>query len=507
MSKKKKKHTGLKVTLGILSVAVLAAAGLAGYYTWQKAKLSQEASRKAAQLEESYQQEVSSMQGVYKQWSDVVNVDTIYDGVSAMGVSLSGMTEEEATEALNEYYSDAVLEKKITLKTEGQDWSFTYADLGFTANTAEVAASAYGVCREGSLRQRYDRIMALASDPVELILSEEYNASKIDEILAKIDEEVTKEAKDATVTKEGDKFVTTKEVPGQKLDIEAMKETLTEKIKGQEDIELELAIEEVEPEIKEEDLKDFGAVIGTFNTYYDLANTPRNTNLEVGCSHISGLWMQPGDSFNFNDTVSPVDTASGYMEASTISNGQYVPGLGGGLCQVCTTLYNAVIRAELDVTERYSHSLEPGYVPNGQDAAMSIGGKNFQFVNTSKYPIYIEMSAYGGTLNCTIYGVEEHDPSRTVSFESYQVGTIAKPSPIYTKDDSLYEDEQKVTSYGREGLQYDVYKIVTENGKTTSEYFNSSTYSAVADRITIGTKKRPQQDTASSETSEENAGE
>ena len=505
------KHTGLKVFLGFLLVALVAAGGVFGYNSYLYMRNKQKEEKRQEALKASYQQEVDSMQKVYKQWTEAVNTDTIYPGVSAMGVDLGGLTQEEAAAALDNYYSDAVLDKTITLTYNGTKWEYTYRDLDFAANTAEIAQEAYDMCRTGSTRERYAEVTALAAAPVDLALSDQYDSSAVDRILSKIDEEIRKEPKDADVKFENGDFVIVEEQTGYDLDQADTKKKLTELIASQEDITLELTVKVTEPKVKKEDLKGFGDVIGTFNTYFDLENTARNRNLEVGCAKISGRMMQPGESFNFNETVSPVDTSEGYMEASTIQNGQYVPGMGGGLCQVSTTLYNAVIRAELEVTERYPHSLEPGYVVNGQDAAIAIGGKNFQFVNSSKYPIYLQMSAYDGVLNCTIYGVEE-DPGREVSFESEFIGSIAKPDPIITYSDSMYEDEQEVTSYGREGLKYDVYKIVTQNGETTREYFNSSTYVAVADRITKGTMKRPEpepepepEEESEEETTEESA--
>ena len=492
-NKKKKKHTSLKILVTLLVLCVLAVAGLAGYNAWQNMKNKQEAEQEQTEREALYQKEAAAMQGVYKQWAEAVDQDTIYEGVTAMGIDLSGMTEEEAKEALDTFYDETVLSRKIVLTYKGKTWEYTYADLGYSADTGDIASAAYAVCREGSVRERYNGITALKAEPVDLLLSDDYDASTIDDILAAIAEEIYVEPKDAEIDYSDGNFNITKEVVGYKLNKKKTKQSLQEKLQEGGDIELELSVKKVKPEKTEKQLKEISDVLGAFSTYYDLYNEGRNTNLEVGSGRVSGTMLMPGEEFNFNETVSPVDYASGYMDASTIVNGEYVPGIGGGLCQVSTTLYNAVIRAELEVTERWEHAYDPGYVPNGLDAAIYVGGINFRFVNSTEYPIFIVMGAGGGELWAKVYGHETRDPSRTISFENEKTGTIPKPKPVYTDDDSMYEGEEEVTSRGHEGSTYDVYKIITENGVTTSEYFSHSEYNASPDKITRGTKKKKEE--------------
>lgn len=488
--RKNKKHTGLKILVSMLVLCVMAVAGLAGYNAWNRVQQKREAEQEQAEREASYQREAAAVQSVYKEWAATVDQDTIYDGVTAMGIDLSGMTEEEAKEALDAYYDEAVLGKKIILKYKDKTWEYTYADLGYTANTADIAAAAYAVCRDGSVRDRYNKITALKTEPVDLLLSDDYDASTIDDILKEIADEIYVKPKDAQLDFEGGTFNVTEETVGYKLNTKKTKKNLQAKLKDGEDVELKLSVKEIKPEKTAEMLNQVSDVLGQFTTYYDLYNYGRNTNLEVGSARVTGTMLMPGEGFNFNEVVSPVDYESGYMDASTIVNGEYVPGIGGGLCQVSTTLYNAVIRAELEVTERWEHAYDPGYVPNGLDAAIYIGGINFQFYNSTEYPIYIVMGAADGELWAKIYGHETRDPSRTISFENEQTGTIPKPKPIYTDDSSMYEGEEEVTSRGHDGSVYDVYKVITENGVTTREYFSHSEYNPAPDRITRGTKKK-----------------
>lgn len=479
--RQKKSRKSIVVVLSLCVIIVCAVMGIR-YHSQQSEQNAENL------LDEMHQIEIETMREESLRWKEVVDTDRIYPGIFAMGIDLGNCTVEQAAEKLESYYNEEVLSKKIVFTYDERQWEYTYADLGFTADISSIVEEAYGLYREGDIKTRYEGVRKLQNESVDLVLQDQYEETAVDVILEELREEVEVEGKNASLSRKNGKFIVDPETVGYFLDIEGVRTNLMEQLESGQDIEISLVVEEKKPEVTEELLSKVQDEIGIFSTSYNLYDTGRNRNLEVGCSKINGLVMMPGDSFNFNDTVSPVNAESGYMEASTIVDGEYVPGWGGGLCQVCTTLYNAVIRAELQVTERYAHSRQPGYVVNGQDAAMSIGGKNFQFVNTSAYPIYIEIYAYDGTLGCTVYGVEEHDASRKVSFESVKVGTIPKPEPKITKDETMDEGTEEVTYEGCEGLKYDVYKVVTEKGETTRTYFNSSTYYPVADKITVGTK-------------------
>ncbi len=473
------------IAAAVCAVALLGAAGAGAGVIYAR----QQEGRNAKQQEEALASEMNSLQDTYQSLCGEVDHDKIYEGVTAMGLDLSGMTQEEAKTALDQVFDETVLSKTILLKYGEKSWEYTYADLGFTANTEELAAKAYEVGRSGDVKQRYEALARLSSAKVDFEMTDQYDTAKLDEIITGIQGEVEQPAKDATIKLESGKFVIGDEQVGYTLDTEDCRAKLNSALDTRDSAELELKVVEVQPTRTRAELSKIQDMIGEFSTTYNSGEVDRSKNLQVGSSKIDGIVLMPGESFNYNDTVSPVNEASGYRNASTILDGEYVPGMGGGLCQVSTTLYNAVIRAELEVTERYAHSLKPSYVKLGQDAAMSIGGKNFQFKNNSSAPIYIQAYASGGKLVARIYGVEEHDPSRKVSFETVVVKEYEKPAEKVTEDPTQPEGYRKVTHKGYTGCKVDVYKIVTQNGKTTREYFSSSSYMSTADQVTIGTAK------------------
>lgn len=144
-----------------------------------------------------------------------------------------------------------------------------------------------------------------------------------------------------------------------------------------------------------------GKVIGTYTTLYD-ADIPRASNVILAASRINGVVVQPGESFSYNQTILPRTAANGYVEAPVIVNKKYVPGIGGGICQVSSTLYAAMLTAGLPATERHPHSLAVSYIPAGMDATISGSALDLKFVNIFAEPLRIEASANNGVLTINI---------------------------------------------------------------------------------------------------------
>lgn len=145
-----------------------------------------------------------------------------------------------------------------------------------------------------------------------------------------------------------------------------------------------------------------GALLGTYSTAYN-PNISRATNVAVAASRINGVVVQPGQGFSFNQTILPRTSANGYVTANMIVNKKYVPGIGGGICQVSSTLYAAMLSAGLPATERHPHSLKMSYIPDGMDATISGNTLDLKFTNIFSYPIQIQATADNGTLTISLY--------------------------------------------------------------------------------------------------------
>jgi vancomycin resistance protein YoaR len=252
------------------------------------------------------------------------------------------------------------------------------------------------------------------------------------------------------------------------------------------DIDLVVVVDE--PKGNAEDLSKVKDVLGTFTTSYSTSGSSRSANVANGCSLINGTTLYPGEEFSAYETVSPFSEANGYYMAGSYLNGQVVDSLGGGICQVSTTLYNAVLRAELEVTERYNHSMIVTYVDPSADAAISeSSGKDFKFVNNTDYPIYIEgKTSSDKHITFTIYGVETRPSTHEVEYVSEVLETNVPDTEVIYTNASLPVGYCSVQS-AHIGYKARLWKVVKENGVEVSrEQINSSSYMKSPRSATVG---------------------
>ncbi len=214
--------------------------------------------------------------------------------------------------------------------------------------------------------------------------------------------------------------------------------------------------------------------------------------MSSGASHINGTVLYPGEEFSAYETVSPFTEANGYAMAGSYLNGEVVDSMGGGICQVSTTLYNAVLRAELNVTERSPHSMTVHYVDLSEDAAIAGTYKDFKFVNSTEYPIYIEgYTTSDKKITFNIYGKETRDKNRTISFES-QIVSETPATTILQEDAGQGIGYKAVSSKGSSSYVAELYKIVKVNGVETDRIkVNKSTYKGTNRVVTYGTAGDP----------------
>lgn len=246
---------------------------------------------------------------------------------------------------------------------------------------------------------------------------------------------------------------------------------------------------EVSPELTADQLREKYKTIATYTTK-TTSNSNRNENIRLACNALNGTIVNPGQEFSFNDTTGARTEAKGYKPATAYLNGEIVQEPGGGVCQVSSTLYNAVIFAGLKSTERHAHSYEPSYVTPGEDAAVSFGGPDFKFVNNSDYPVAIKTSFANQELTISIYGVPVLKEGEKIRMSSEKKGVIDPPAPTYEEDQTLQLDEEKVAKEAVPGSSWSTYLVTYQDGKEVSrEFFHNSSYrgkAAIIKRNTSG---------------------
>jgi vancomycin resistance protein YoaR len=210
-------------------------------------------------------------------------------------------------------------------------------------------------------------------------------------------------------------------------------------------------------------------------------------NVENATAFLNGSLILPGEEFDVNAAMEPFTEDNGYTYAAEYASGKVVQGIGGGICQVSTTLYNALLYAELEIVERYPHSMTVGYVDLSRDAAISGTTKNLVFKNNYDTPIYIAGGCSGGQLTFTIFGKETRPSNRTIEFESRTISTIQPGEAVVTEDASLAPGTSTVTQSAHTGYTAELWKNIYVDGVLQETVqVNSSTYSASPQYISVG---------------------
>lgn len=305
--------------------------------------------------------------------------------------------------------------------------------------------------------------------------------NKID--IEQIHNEIYKEVQDAYLTR--NPITIHPEVEGIDFDIEEAKKILEE---DKEKYEIPLKI--TKPSITTIDLgsEAFPNKLSTYTTRYDGGDENRSTNLEIACEKINEKIILPGETFSYNKTLGARTTSAGYKTAKVYENGAVVDGIGGGICQISSTLYNAVLKSNLEIVERRNHQFITSYVPEGRDATVAYGVTDFKFKNNRKYAIKIKATASNGVATIDIYGIKE-DTEYQITFDSKTISTI--PYTIkYIDDNTLPAGTEEIKQKGANGSVTETYIIKSQNGKVVSNtLLSKDTYSAMPRIILRGTKK------------------
>lgn len=286
---------------------------------------------------------------------------------------------------------------------------------------------------------------------------------------------------------EGDKFEVIAEQNGIDFDLAAAK-TAYANLPSGETLEIDLIV--TEPEVKLENLGDvlFKTLIATYTSDYDNSDKNRVTNLEIAANKCNNTILYPGEEFSFNQTVGNRTTANGFKKADSFADGKIVKTVGGGICQVSSTLYNAVLRAGLTVTARTAHEMYVQYVPQSTDATVVDDSIDFKFRNDRKYPVKIVTSCDDGKVTASIYGIKDENEA-TIEIETNIIETI-EYSVINQNDSSMKIGTKKEVQKPVNGYVSEAYKVYYRNGKEVSrELISKDTYSPIDQIMKIGTKK------------------
>ena len=487
-----------------------------------------------------------------------MNNNKIIEGISVLGIDVSNLTVEEATNQINtaiqERFSDE--NNTLILKRGEEETSVTANTFNATFYVDAAIAEAYNIGRDGNIITNNYAILwtKIAKKDIQptLYLDEELLNSTIKDIsskmkdrvvensyyvedeeliivrgtagyiikedelknkihdqisnihvnyqvveipveykepdpidLQKIRNEIYKEPQDAYV----EKNPTTVHTHVNGVDFGISMEEAEELIKEDKE-EYTIPLKITEPEKKLEDLGEeaFPDQLATFSTIYDASNYNRSTNIELAAEKINGTVVMPGENFSFNTVVGKRTVEAGYKEGTAYIGGKVVPDIGGGVCQVSSTLYNTALLANLEIVERSNHLFLTGYVAASRDATVYYGSLDFIFKNTRSYPIKVVASAENGVCKISMYGIRE-ETEYEVIIQS-KVTSYINYTTSYENDSSLEKGKEVVEQTGVNGCRSEGYRILKLNGKVVSQtLLSKDTYSAREKIVRRGTKQ------------------
>ncbi|HMM05791.1 MAG TPA: VanW family protein [Clostridiales bacterium] len=405
--------------------------------------------------------------------------ETLPNHVSLFGRDLSGLSFAAAEEIIKDLLHKRS-ETSIQLVSKAQVYTYTCGELGFSEDPGVLLRYAESLGREGNLLKRYEYRIGSLWRETELETAIVIDEDPLSAALDTVKGDLTTTAKNACfyIDAEGNVAVNPSE-KGTFLNSEATAKAIRKALADPAVSEVELIIDEnADPDITTADLEamEIDGVLSTFTTYYSEGAANRAHNIALAVSFLDLTLIPAEGSFSFNETVGQRSYERGFLDAVIIENGEYTDGLGGGVCQVSTTVYGALLRTELTVTARRPHSLISSYVDPGQDAMVAWGTSDLAFENTYPRPVLLHATAENGVLTVTIYGNTALKKDITVT------SNIIRYIPYTTEtiiDDDLSRGSRYIKSPGKQGLECSVSRTIAEDGAVlTSETVSHDTYMA-----------------------------
>lgn len=418
-----------------------------------------------------------------KKWDNL-----IYPGVEVSGINLGGETLAESRKLLKIKYINPILNKNTNIIANGKTYTLDNSKLisGYDINTITDSAFHFGKNLTPLEKNLILKKPVLRQYNITFTFNEGYINDSIKAISSKINQSPL----NASIHYTEEKTVKiSADSKGVKLNEAKLKEEIKKNINNRSipDIRIDAPIEETSAEITASTLSNLNTKIASFNTSFSSSSFARAHNIELSASLINGKLIFPGEIFSFNQCVGQRTKERGFMEAPVIVGYAIDSGLGGGICQVSSTLYNAILRTGITSIERTHHSLPSSYVPLGLDATVDWNDIDYKFKNTFGYPIYIEAYVQNKILNINIYSNSSLAAKKytVVSniYDTIQTNTRIIDNP------SLQQGQTSITQKGYPGYRVRVLRYSYENGSLiNSETISDDLYSPVPGVMSRGVK-------------------
>lgn len=412
--------------------------------------------------------------------------NVISNGTIISGINVGGMDSIDAEQLLYDVFSEKSKDFNLTITYGDKQWVYTKDDFKVNSEIHTIIEEAQ---KRNQILDDYDKQTQIVEEYVDngVSVNVAFNYifvgldEKIEEIIKEVEyAPVNSEIKfDATQT---NCFSISEHKNGLRVNKEELYYQINELFNKSNQIQVELPTVEVEPEITYEINKKQTELVASYTTYVDDSTGNRKTNVTKALNMFNGMVINPGEEVSFNSITGPHTESNGYKVATVIYNGRFVDGVGGGICQASTTLYNALLLADVKILEVHKHTLPVKYVPLGLDAMVSEHLADLRFVNDGEYPIYIQTRTDNKSVTAKVYGVkpeyEIKSSSQTIQTLKHTGDKVVLDNDKEYTDKVLFKGEQYRLSYPRDGYEAKAYLEYYINGNLVSkqeirhEYYN-----------------------------------
>ncbi len=391
----------------------------------------------------------------------LLSEQTVYAGVRLAGLDMGGRSRQQVEWLASGWQKD-YQQRNLLLAHEGEKVAISAAELDLKLDTGRAAETVWLVGRHGSLWERLSEIYQAQVYGAEFWPELSYRQDKMDALLDYWSNRLDKPAKNAYLSVAAGGLVSDER--GFRVNRESLRRQILQAFSRGDVQELEIPTEEVRPEVTQEELAKAGTLHlwGSFVTRFNPKDSNRSTNVALAAKAIDGVLLKPGGEFSFNKAVGPRVVERGFREAPEIVDGELVPGVGGGICQVSSTLYNAALLSGLAIQERTNHAKPLSYVQMGRDATVVYGELDFRFVNDSDSPLLVRSEVIGDRLYVGFFGkMPLQKEFELVSLDQERVD----PNTVEKFDRTLAPGEVKIEKQGDSGWRIRTVRLVKEKGK------------------------------------------
>ena len=406
----------------------------------------------------------------------------MHRGVRIEDIDVSNLSKEDALKEVKSVTDEMIKNKVVNFTYEDITVPVPLKDFGYKLNLEDAINKAYSYGRSDNLFYNYLDIIKGYIFKKNFVAKPDIEDAKREEVILNIGSKIFKKPVDAHPIIKDDGSVTIKDSEiGRYMDINEAKDLINLDILHEDKIEL--PVYKTEPKIYSNYYDGINKKLGDFETDYSSSVKNRKENIRLAASKFNNMKLNPGDEISFNDVVGEISEKTGFKSATVIVGGEYESGIGGGICQVSTTLYNSLILSDLEITERHNHSRPIHYVDLGTDAAVARGYKDLKFKNNTNNPILILSEANGEKLNFKVLG-NGSDRDYEVKIIPQLLGTVS-PGVDTIYSDALPDGESTVRESGARGYSYKTYKEIIKNGEVVDKKEISKSYYLPKDKVVV----------------------